>query len=269
MKGLIADIQRYSVHDGPGIRTTVFLKGCNLYCPWCHNPEAQSGQPEEMYFQDRCVGCGHCAEGCPIGARKMIGTYFDPEELVSLIKRDLSFYGNDGGVTFSGGEPLLQVKFVSEAASLCRGKGISVCIQTALCVPREALLSTIANTDIYLADVKVLGAWQEYTGGNPALLRDNLSVLRDAKKRVWLRIPAVPGVNDTPDELRRIAELLKEFSFAERVNTLPIFSHAARKYHAMKRVQEERWFAKEPDKIASEMAKKLTAMTDIQVLAIE
>lgn len=269
MKGLIADVQRYSVHDGPGIRTTVFLKGCNLYCPWCHNPETHSGQPEEIYFQDRCVGCGHCAEGCPTGARKMIGTFCDAEGLVSLLRRDLPFYGSEGGVTFSGGEPLLQAMFVSETAKLCQEKGINICVQTALCVPEEALLQTVPDTDIYLADVKVLGEWRKYTGGDPALLKKNLSILRNAGKRVWLRIPAVPGINDTPDELRRIAELLMEFRFAERVDTLPVFPHAARKYHALKREMGDRWFSKEPDKIASRMAEELTSMTGIRILVME
>lgn len=268
MKGLIADIQRYSIHDGPGIRTTVFLKGCNLYCPWCHNPETQSAQPEELFFQDLCVGCGHCAEGCPTGARKQCGTWMGSGELMTLLGHDRPFYGRDGGVTFSGGEPLLQAAFVAETAALCQPAGLSVCIQTALCVPKDALMTTIPYTDLYLTDVKVLDEWQRYTGGDPAVLEENLLILRERQKRVWFRIPAVHGVNDTPGELEAISGLLKRFSFAERVDTLPIYGHAARKYHALKREQSDKWFTKEPDRVAEEMAKQLTSMTGIRVMAM-
>lgn len=269
MKGFIADIQRYSIHDGPGIRTTVFLKGCNLYCPWCHNPETQSPLQEEMFFRDSCVGCGHCAEGCPTGARKQSGTFMEHGELLTLLERDRPFYGSDGGVTFSGGEPLLQAEFVAKTAALCQDAGIPVCVQTALCVSKEALLLTIPYTDIYLADVKVLNKWREYTGGDPALLMENLSILRERQKRVWLRIPAIRDVNDTPHELEAIAGLLMEYCFAERVDTLPLYGHAARKYRALNRKQSDQWFAKEPDRIAVEMAEQLTSMTGIKVMAME
>lgn len=263
MKGIITDLQRYSLHDGPGIRTTVFMKGCNLHCPWCHNPEAQSPEISEWYFRDQCVGCGHCAEGCPTGARRICGTQMDSGALFRLLLRDLPFYGTNGGVTFSGGEPLLQACFLSQILPMCKEYNISTCIQTALCVDAEQLLLTIENTDIYLVDVKVLteNHWQKYTGGDPSLLSHNLSVLQEYGKRVHLRIPAVAGVNDTPEELESISGLVQKFSFVEQVDTLPIFNHAQRKYHALGREQSCKWFAAEPDRIAMEMADKLTLLT--------
>lgn len=193
----------------------------------------------------------------------------EPGELLTLLKQDSPFYGNDGGVTFSGGEPLMQAEFVAETGALCQEAGISTCVQTALCVPKEALMPTVQSTNIYLVDVKVLDKWREYTGGDPALLKENLSILRERKKRVWLRIPAVHGVNDTFGELEAIAALLMEFRFAEQVNTLPIYGHATRKYRALNREQSNRWFAKEPDRIAVEMAEKLASMTGIKVMGME
>ena len=132
ISGIVADIQRASVHDGPGIRTTVFLKGCPLHCAWCHNPECISSQPQMMYYPEKCIGCGLCHKGCFSGARVMCGKEMTVEEVVREVLLDRDYYGPDGGVTFSGGEALAQKAFLNGLIDECKANGISCAVETSL-----------------------------------------------------------------------------------------------------------------------------------------
>ena len=130
--GLIADIQRCSIHDGPGIRTTVFLKGCPLSCVWCHNPECISPEPQTLFYPEKCIGCGFCAEGCYTGARVTCGREMTPEEVFREIERDAPYYGADGGLTVSGGEPLMQADFCAALLDICKSRGVHRAVETSL-----------------------------------------------------------------------------------------------------------------------------------------
>ena len=132
MKALVTDIQRFSLHDGPGIRTTVFLKGCPLRCAWCHNPECISFEKETLFYPEKCIGCGKCAEGCYSGAKTLCGKEMSVKEVFTDILADRSFYGAEGGLTVSGGEPLAHAPFVGELVSLCKEAGIHTAIETSL-----------------------------------------------------------------------------------------------------------------------------------------
>ena len=146
MKGILFDIQRFSVHDGPGIRTTVFMKGCPLRCRWCHNPEGLSGEIQPQFFQEKCIGCGSCqnertlsnAEICPSEAIQVCGKAWEDSSVFEEIMKDRVFYGNDGGVTFSGGECLLQAEFVAAVLARAKAAGLHTAIDTAGFVPRQA-----------------------------------------------------------------------------------------------------------------------------------
>ena len=261
-RGMVTQLQRFSLHDGPGIRTTVFLKGCNLHCPWCHNPETQNPQPEEMYFPELCVHCGHCEEGCTTGARVLCGTGYTPEELAAALLRDMPFYGADGGVTFSGGEPLLQADFVKATEEILAAGKVRTAIDTALCVPFEHWKGLPASTDLFLVDVKILSPEKSrsVTGADPSLLADNLRRLQAEKKEVWIRIPTLPGVNDTEEEISLAAALLKPMDNVTEIRTLPVFGHGRRKARALGRVPDERWFSPDADRAASEHARRLGSL---------
>ena len=271
MMGMITQLQRFSLHDGPGIRTTVFFKGCNLHCPWCHNPETQSRKVQEMFFPELCVHCGRCADGCTTGARVVCGEEYTPERLEQALVRDLPFYGAEGGVTFSGGEPLLQADFVRETALLLKKRGIHLAADTALCVPQEQWEGLLSCIDLFLVDIKILSPEKSrrITGADPALLRENLKRLQAEKKKIWIRIPTLPGVNDTPEEIRQTAELLRLLDNAEDIRTLPVFGHGSRKARALGRVPDESWFVENADQAAAGLAENLSRESGRKVLPMD
>lgn len=251
MKGTIFDIEHGSFVDGPGIRTTVFFKGCNLNCAWCHNPESRSAKPQMMFYKDKCIGCGKCKEicrnglekcelcgkcvlYCPKNARKISGKEYSVDELFAEIIADKDFYGADGGVTFSGGECMLQIDFISELLEKCRKEGINTAVDTAGNVPWESFERVLPFTDIFLYDVKLFenGAHEKWTGAGNKLILENLSKLLESK-RVWVRIPIIPGVNDTKEEMTKISEFLSLYGMPERVELLPYHRMGESKYEAL------------------------------------
>lgn len=244
MKGRIFDIQRFSVHDGPGIRTTVFMKGCPLRCRWCHNPEGLSGEAQLQFFEEQCIGCGSCgsrkrisdAARCPAGALKVCGREMDEEELVAELLKDRAFYAENGGVTFSGGECLLQADFVVSVLERIKASGFTTAIDTCGLVPSEALQKTFSVCDLYLYDVKCIDPrlHQEYTGGDNALILENLRLLSAAGKRIWVRVPIIPGFNNTKAELTAIAEFIAALpAAAEQVTLIPYHTLGAGKYKTL------------------------------------
>ena len=219
-KALITEIQRFSIHDGPGIRTTVFLKGCPLHCAWCHNPECISFEPQEMFYAEKCIGCGKCSEGCYTGARVTCGREMSADEVFSEVRRDASYYGSEGGVTVSGGEPLAHSAFVKELLALCKQAGIGCGMETTLYRYDEEILSQL---DVLMTDIKI---WDDelhrkYTGmGNREIL-ENLKRADQLGIPIIVRTPIVPGVNDDPENIRQTASFLRGLNNVTKYELLP------------------------------------------------
>ena len=197
MKATIFDIQKNSFVDGPGIRTTVFFKGCNLHCQWCHNPESQSFEKQMLFYKDKCTGCGKCLEVCPnhlkkcsfcgkceiycpSNARKICGKEYTSDEVLAEVIKDKAFYHNsNGGVTFSGGECMLQIEFLTEILKLCKENGIHTAVDTAGNVPWDYFKRILPFTDLFLYDIKVFSKekHEKYTGVSNELILNNLKFL--------------------------------------------------------------------------------------------
>ena len=217
--GIVTAIQRCSIHDGPGLRTTVFLKGCPLRCVWCHNPECISPQVETLWYPEQCIGCGQCHTGCFAGARVVCGQIMTAEDVMKQIRQDAPFYGKDGGVTLSGGEPLLQLSFAQEIISACHRESIGVAVETSLCLPWARIAPVLADCDLIMADLK---AWQDdihvrYTKKHNTLILENFHRLGKGNIPVIMRTPVIPGVNATPEEIHAIA------SFAGTLDSLQYY----------------------------------------------
>ena len=228
MTGTIFDIQRFSLHDGPGVRTTVFFKGCSLRCVWCHNPESQKKEKELMFFRhkclscgkcealckksftNKCIACGKCVDICPAGAREISGEEKTVEDVFSVIVRDKEYYlTSGGGVTLSGGEPLLQADFAAELLRLCKSSGISTAIETAGNVPWKNIEKVLPYCDLFLYDIKAIdeNKHKVLTGASNKLILENAEKLRSLGKNVLFRTPVVPGYND--EELPLIASFCR------------------------------------------------------------
>ena len=265
MQGTIFNIQRASVHDGPGLRTTVFLKGCGLRCFWCHNPESLTSRPQLMLVPAKCIGdgacldvcplglrtpqtgpfdfdrsacagCGACAEVCFTGAAELVGKRVTADDLFAVCVQDQPFYGNGGGVTFSGGEPLLQVELVAEVEKRLRAAGISTAVDTALFAPWEAVEAVLPFTDLFLVDCKAADPelHRRGTGQTNGLILENLRRLSALGARFWLRTPLIPGFNDSPEELRAIGALAGSLpNPPERHELLAFHALCSGKYRAL------------------------------------
>ncbi len=240
MKGIVFDIQRFSVHDGPGIRTTVFMKGCPLRCKWCHNPEGLSKEIQLQFFEEKCLGCGSCgkrdslsdADKCPSQALIVCGREISEDQLVAEILKDSVFYDADGGVTFSGGECLLQSDFVASVLKTVKAAGFSTAVDTSGYVPWDAFDKTVEYCDIYLYDIKIASnsLHKRFTGvGNELILR-NLKRLCESKKRIWIRVPVIPGVNDNEKEMTDIADIVSSVGDIEQVTLMPYHTLGADRY---------------------------------------
>ena len=257
MKATIFDIQRNSFVDGPGIRTTVFFKGCNLRCKWCHNPESQSAQKQMMFYKDKCKGCGKCAEVCPnhlkkcdfcgkcelycpADARKICGKEYSVDEVFSEIAKDKMFYENSGGgATFSGGECMLQTDFLCKILKKCKENGIHTAVDTAGNVPREYFERVLPYTDMFLYDIKAFSEdlHKQGTGVSNKLILENLLWL-SGKCDIIVRIPVIGGFNDDKAELEKIAEFLKRVKCIKK-EPLPYHSMGEHKYDALGMAHEK------------------------------
>ena len=261
--GRLMDVKRFAVHDGPGIRTTLFLKGCSLKCIWCHNPEGISPKPQLAYYTHKCIGCGECIHVCPsqahaigpnghqldrarcIGcgncesaclgeALKLFGKEITVEEAVRIALEDRMFYAENGGVTLSGGEPLLQAEFCAAVASALRDHHIGTAIDTCGCVPWSAFERLLPLSDIFLFDIKHIDptVHRKLTGQDNTLILDNLRKLSDARARIEIRMPLVPGCNDSDETLDGIGRFLSALNI-EKMRVLPYHSMARSKYAAL------------------------------------
>ena len=240
MTATIFEIKRCAVHDGDGIRTTVFFKGCPLRCVWCHNPEGLSALSEEAFFAHKCIGCGECRrdgfryEDCPREARLLYGQQITVEELLPTLLEDRDFYETSGGgVTLSGGECLMQADFCAALLRALKEEGIHTAVDTCGFVAREALQKVIPYTNVFLYDLKAMDADTHIrcTGQSNRVILENLLYLDSVGKDVEIRIPFVPDYNDT--EMEAMAELLAPLRCITRVRVLPYHSYAGSKYEAL------------------------------------
>jgi len=250
--GIIFNIQRYSIHDGPGIRTTVFLKGCPLNCWWCQNPESQLSKQEMVFWGDRCISCGacffncssdaiqmknkkpvtdknkcnlcgECSRNCPTQAREMIGKKMTTEEVIKEIEKDLVFYEEScGGVTFSGGEPLKQSEFLKSLLNCCQKKKIHTAVDTSGYISWEILNKISSKVDLFLYDLKLMDneRHKKYTGVSNEIILKNLEKLSSVHNNIFIRFPVISGINDDYQNIRKIGEFLSSLEIIQ-VNLLP------------------------------------------------
>lgn len=239
MTGTIFDIQRFSVHDGPGIRTTVFFKGCPLRCAWCHNPEGLAPLPQVQFFSEKCIGCGRCkmrtipeVPACPSGALAVCGRTVEARDVMETVLRDRAFYGESGGMTLSGGECLQQPDFAAELLRLAKDAGLRTAVDTSGCVPWANIERTLECTDLYLYDVKAMDSavHRRWTGAGNELIQQNLRRLSGTGREIWLRVPVIPGVNDSDAEMNRIASLAASLPGVTCVTLMPYHTLGKSKY---------------------------------------
>ncbi|MBQ3550315.1 MAG: glycyl-radical enzyme activating protein [Clostridia bacterium] len=240
MKALISDIKRFAVHDGEGIRTTVFFKGCPLKCVWCHNPEGLSFKPQIAFYQHKCIGCGECqkegftTEGCLGDARVLYGKEMTIEELLPLLLEDKDFYETSGGgVTLSGGECLCQADFCAELLKRLKENGINTAVDTCGFVSKESIDKVLSYTDTFLYDIKAIDedVHIKCTGQSNKIILENLKHIDSLGKKIEIRIPFVPEYNS--DQIEKIAEFLKPLKNIKAVKVLPYHNYAGSKYSAL------------------------------------
>jgi glycyl-radical enzyme activating protein len=263
-QGLVFDIQRFSIHDGPGIRTTVFLKGCPRACLWCHNPESQGARPEIFFTLDRCISCHLCEQICPESqhyfeeqihfyerdgclrcgqctlecyskALELVGRMMTVEEVMSEVSKDALFYQNSGGgMTLSGGEPMLQFEFTRELFRAAREAGLHTCLETSGLSTSARFAEILPYVDLFLYDIKETDPvrHRQFTGVPNQVILENVMELDRAGANLILRCPIIPGLNDREDHFQGIADLANRLKGVQEIHLLP--------YHPLGKSKNER-----------------------------
>ncbi len=250
--GLVFDIKKFSIHDGPGIRTTVFLKGCPLNCWWCHNPESQARAPERIFHESRCIRCGACQQVCEqdaislngnsivtdgerctlcgacvdvcvAEAREIVGRKMTVDQVVAKIEQDVAFYDESGGgATFSGGEPLQQGRFLLALLRVCKEREIHTAVDTCGFAAWSILDSIREYVDLFLYDLKMMDDAQhrQYTGVSNELILRNLRTLSERGHHIHLRLPIIPGINDDEGHIRQVGAFAAALPHLDQVDLL-------------------------------------------------
>lgn len=262
-RGLVFSVSRASAEDGPGIRTVVFLKGCPLHCAWCHSPQSQDGlTPVLSFYEARCIGCGACLKACPNGAQTILndkkvinrkrctlcgrcvetcptsaleftGRWQSVAEVMAIVRRDAAYYkSSGGGVTFSGGEPLMQPEFLAAMLRECRREGFHTVIETSGFAPRPVIERILPLIDLFLYDVKHMDASRHLAliGVDNKLILQNLRRISESGASIWVRLPLIPGINDGENNLSAVADFVRGMPGIEKVSLLPYNVAAGARY---------------------------------------
>lgn len=265
LEGVVFDIRKYSIHDGPGIRTTVFLKGCPLSCWWCHNPEGRSPKIEIILRSNRCIHCGVCLDICEEGAvyqhndeilldrtkctlcgacvdecyaeaRQLVGKQMSVPQVMTVIESDRVFYEQSGGgVTFSGGEPLMQPRFLQALLSACRESGIHTAVDSCGYASWDTIESLRSDVNLFLYDIKLVDdeRHRHYTGVSNRLIIDNLRRLSELNHPLIIRFPLIPGINDDTLHLKQFSQMVLGLPHIPPIDILPYHASAENKYNSL------------------------------------
>lgn len=255
---LVTEIQRFCMHDGPGVRTTVFLKGCPLRCKWCHNPETQKAQSELLFYQKKCIGCGAC-EVCPLGvhtfseehnierskcktcakcvsvcpteALQLCGKEYTVNDILSIVEKDRAFYGEVGGITLSGGEPLMQAEVATELLSACKERNLTTVVETCGYFSPEILSEVTPVTDLFLWDIKDTDSNRhlEYTGVNNKKILKNLELADELGANIRLRCILVNGINTNSTHYENLVQIANSLRNCQGVEFIPYHAYGGTK----------------------------------------
>lgn len=295
--GILFDVKRFALHDGPGIRTTAFLKGCPLSCSWCHNPESQNSKPELMFWEERCIGCGACVSACAVraisirdafaetdqractacgecvdacarNARAIVGDLWSASRLLKEVEKDLLFYDESGGgITLSGGEPLAQAPFVVAVLTLCKEHRIHTAVDTCGYAHWEDLSAIVEMTDLFLYDVKHVNddRHRQLTGVSNERILENLRRLDGEGCALWIRYPVIPELNDADEDVAALGEFVAHLKAVEAIHLLPLHRGGERKLERLGRPCRPLSTERDPRSAADAAAKILRGILSVPV----